>query len=385
MKTTKQWTDTYGVSFEQTETGVILCGVDKDSPFRGTSLQDYEIPEGVTEIGEHAFEGCNGLSSILIPSSVTKIGSCAFCGCEFLLSTINVVPEEFQKNEELSAHYSLSFIIPKSVKEIGDWAFKGCKVLNSVIIYPPTYRIGEHAFESCTALKSVTFVVSGFPIENYGLQIEDYAFYNCSLKKVVLPSKSTKIKEHSFDKNVAVTQEWKDTDNVFFVQDEKGITLVKAPFSLEFDEYGGIPFDESIDEYEIPEGVTRIEYDAFRNCENLTKVVIPDSVKEIGEYAFSGCISLSSISIPHLVTEIKECVFGNCEALENVIIPNSVKTIACYAFCDCKALSSVTIPESVKEIGEKAFWGCNLKSVTLPKTTEIEEDSFDEGVEIIRV
>ena len=76
MKTTKQWTDTYGVSFEQTETGVILCGVDKDSPFRGTSLQDYEIPEGVTEIGEHAFEGCNGLSSILIPSSVTKIGSC---------------------------------------------------------------------------------------------------------------------------------------------------------------------------------------------------------------------------------------------------------------------------------------------------------------------
>ncbi len=35
----------------------------------------------VTSIGQEAFEGCSGLTSISIPSSVTSIGSYAFSGC----------------------------------------------------------------------------------------------------------------------------------------------------------------------------------------------------------------------------------------------------------------------------------------------------------------
>ena len=39
---------------------------------------DVVIPEGVTSIGEHAFDNCRSLISVTIPNSVTSIGKYAF-------------------------------------------------------------------------------------------------------------------------------------------------------------------------------------------------------------------------------------------------------------------------------------------------------------------
>jgi hypothetical protein len=44
----------------------------------------YRIPDGVTSIGDYAFAGCTGLTSVTIPASVTSIGDWAFYNCDNL-------------------------------------------------------------------------------------------------------------------------------------------------------------------------------------------------------------------------------------------------------------------------------------------------------------
>lgn len=68
------------------------------------------IPNGVTAIGDRAFELCKGLITVTIPESVTSIGEEAFLACESLKS----------------------ITIPKSVTNIGDSAFNGCNNLTSI-------------------------------------------------------------------------------------------------------------------------------------------------------------------------------------------------------------------------------------------------------------
>ena len=95
---------------------------------------DVVIPDGVTGIGEEAFEACISLTSVTIPNSVTSIGEKTFSDCTSLTSVT----------------------IPNSVTSIGWGAFEYCSSLTSVTIPNSVTSIGESAFEYCSSLTSVT-------------------------------------------------------------------------------------------------------------------------------------------------------------------------------------------------------------------------------------
>ncbi len=135
----------------------------------------------------------------------------------------------------------------------------------------------------------------------------------------------------------------------------------------------------------IPDSITTIGSNAFKDCIDLTSVnFLPNSqLSSIGDYAFSNCISLTSITIPDSVTEIwhftfaycsaltsidfgensqlkriGRCAFHDCDSLTNFVIPNTVDQIEYNAFSYCDSLINVKIGEYLRSLDNQAFIGC---------------------------
>jgi hypothetical protein len=122
-------------------------------------------------------------------------------------------------------------------------------------------------------------------------------------------------------------------DGIFNWFDFEG-NYVKDPGVLKTLDWNCIPL--VITKCIIPNSITSIGHNSFRNCESLTSITIPDNVTSIGNNAFVGCKSLKSISIPNSVTNIGYNVFYNCTSLKEVIFKgrtlDEVKRIKYYPF-----------------------------------------------------
>ena len=85
----------------------------------------------------------------------------------------------------------------------------------------------------------------------------------------------------------------------------------------------------------IPNGVTTIENEAFKDNKSIQKVSIPNSVIAIGSNAFEGCSGLLEVSLPNGLKKIGYMTFSGCNSLESITIPASVDEIMFNAmYCD---------------------------------------------------
>ena len=146
------------------------------------------IDSGVTNIGNHAFNGCTNLTSVTIPSGVTQIGNFAFQNCKSLQSvTIPYGVTSIGGKAFYDCANLTSVTIPSGVTSIGSSAFQGCASLQSVTIPSSVTNIETCAFMNCKSLQSVTIP--------YGVtSIDGSAFQGCtSLQSVTIPSSVTRI------------------------------------------------------------------------------------------------------------------------------------------------------------------------------------------------
>ena len=118
----------------------------------GEEVKDLVIPNGVTSIGQSAFSGCSGLTSVTIPNSVTSIDNHVFSGCSVLTSVT----------------------IPNSVTSIGESAFSNCSGLTSVTIPSSVTSIGGSAFFGCH------FVKENF-VNNSSLSAEEEDYWSAGV------------------------------------------------------------------------------------------------------------------------------------------------------------------------------------------------------------
>ncbi len=199
--------------------------------YRGSAAR-VEVPEGITEIGEaaffgcdkleevslpeslervmfHAFYGCTALRSAALPASVTEIGDRAFYKCRSLQKLEVCLPEgagpetspliamggdvlggcdalhefagaAFEKDGCICIGSTLvryagearQLRIPAFACRIAGYAFSWCKSLQELVIPPHVKHIDDFGFANCVKLRSITF-------ESEALSFGHCVFFNC--------------------------------------------------------------------------------------------------------------------------------------------------------------------------------------------------------------
>ena len=325
------------------------------------SLTNITIPDSVTSIGRYAFDGCDSLQSITIPSSVISIGSDAFRYCDNL-TTVNIAdivawcnitwgtrdsnPLSYGNAKlYLDGKLTTNLILPDNVKQINNYAFTNCSSLTSISIPDSVSSIGIEAFWYCNNLTSVIIPES---VSEIGAR----AFYNCkSLKELTLSSQITEIKNETFYNCTSLSS-------------------IQIPDRVKIIGLSAFKNCSGLTEVILPEGLTKIRNSAFYECRNLYKINIPSSVVTMEDNAFVFCYNMQEVYIADLSAwvgidfetyDANPLHYGDAKLYLNntlvseLCIPNGVEKIGDYAFTSCTGFNNVVIPTSIKQIGVGAF------------------------------
>ena len=123
----------------------------------------------------------------------------------------------------------------------------------------------------------------------------------------------------------------------------------------------------SCSKIEIPDGVTEIAADCFKNKTFIKYVYMPDTVTILGSRCFYGCTSLQYVQFSNALQTINSSAFYNCKLLGGVILPDSVTYLGSYAFAFCDSLSRLVLSNALEEMSYGCFQGCvKLTAVEIP-------------------
>ena len=320
--------------------GITVIG---DRAFEGASQAEFTLPGSLKTIGESAFWNANGLKGLVLPEGLETIGEGAFAFCgqlqtvELPSTLTSIGARAFLGNNNLTAVKSKlasPLAIAESTFAYWDWDNENNKDIfskTSAVLYVP---IGtQEQYQSSTGWNMFAKIEEGFPFEHSDGTLK----YSCS------PSSKT----------------------ATVIQDEsyKTLTSVVIPATITVNE----------EDYQVAIGNS-----AFFRCEGLESVTISDGIKDIGNHAFEGAWGAQFTLSNSLVT-IGESAFCNANGITTLILPEGLMSIGEGAFAYCYQLQTVELPSTLTSIGARAFIGNrNLTTVKskLASPMEISESTF---------
>lgn len=277
--------------------------------FYGQSLSgSLIIPEGVKEIRERAFCGCENLSGNLsLPSTLVEIGSYAFGGCPFTC--------------ELS--------LPQNLKSIGDRAFYNCSGFYGNLILPEgLLKIEEEVFGKCSNL------TGDLKIPQNVKEIKLQAFFDCSRLngRLTLPDGLEYIGQCAFG------------DCKF----RGPLVLPSTLTSIVASAFWGNMFSG---ELKLPASLQELRGGAFGGCSRISGTIeIPENIIAIDGRTFWGCSSIEKLVLPSTMDVIKSGAFQDCFGLGSIVC-NAVNP----PYVESSAFDGVSKSNVVVEVPEASL------------------------------
>jgi hypothetical protein len=380
----------------------------------------------VTNIGQYAFDGCIGLTSVYcqstIPPTLTDNAFSVYSSCTLYIpcGTMEAYQNapgwgftNIQYDGDCSGQTSIvsdslmfsdnslsvvigyvpgitNVIIPSSVVHIKDSAFYYCPTLRTVTMSNTVTTIGKSAFEHCINLQQATLSESISVIDTHVLK-DCYA-----LAQVNIPENVIELKRECFQ-NCSTA-----------------LVHIELPSRLKRIEHGTFAGCRLIDTWRIPDSVTFIGEYAFLLNDNIEKLELGTSVDSICYQAFDWCYQLDTVLIrainpPYLSnfaisnqsTLHLYVPCGTMEAYQNAPEWSSFTNIQYDGDCSGQnqnipdsliyldtdprivigyitGLTNAIIPNTVTQIDNSAFYNCStLRTVTMSNSvTSIGPEAF---------
>ncbi len=257
--------DTYDMLFDVDYNGVLKgCKYD----FTNADISDGNYGNTITAIADNAFKKKSSIGSFILPDGITRIGNNAFEGCTNLQTTIpssvSIIGDSAFKD-----CYALNTQLPSSLTQLGASAFYCCRSMTSVSVPSAVTEIKNNTFHLCQELTNCNL----YP----GLtRIGDNAFMATKLSSILIPATVTEIGEMAFAGSYI--------EQIIFTGGGSLQKIGDYAFSLCSNLVGSV---------RIPSTVTQIGAHAFFFCKKLEVCTIPRNVSYVGANAFSSCEALT--------------------------------------------------------------------------------------------
>ncbi|MBQ6796004.1 MAG: leucine-rich repeat protein [Clostridia bacterium] len=339
-------------------------------------IRCVDIAEGITSVGDGAFNGCRNLGEIILPEGLTDVGMMAFYCCNAvtelkLPSTLKTIGDDAFNSSMIA-----ELVIPEGVTSIGAYAFGGAPTTKVTIPESVTY-IGEEAFGDGGYTECVILGAKG----SYA---EEYANENGYVFKGSVSAVSGTI-----------------GDSITWLLNEEGTLTISGTGPV--DDWGSdrkspwYEYRENIVEVIVEDGITSLGGYSFWYNTVLEKVTIPESVEYVDFYFIwneSNNITIKGATYSEAYNyannrgynfvstgfaERREVASGTCGEnvtyvldnygtltisgnsgitnysdwydyrtdIKDIVIESGVTSICSDAFTMCDELKSVTIPISV--------------------------------------
>ena len=316
----------------------------------GTTLKCYwgrdaqvHIPEGVTCIAARAFRGKRFITHVHLPASLTSIQEYAFASCTRLENI--QFPEGLQFIGKRAFHNCrlTTVTLPASLRILEDQAFAFCDYLHTARLPDTKFVLDPSTFLGCRHLEHLYIPASVY--------VDCKNPYLSTYRRTIIHCAANSTAHHFALRNDISYDTTLGPALPITGFDIRGTVLMgytgTAPIVL------------------IPDGVTAIADEVFKDNQTILKVYCPDSVTSLGVRAFLNCRQLRCVTLSKNITTIPRLAFDGCSNLQTIVLPSQLTSIEYGAFRGNR-LQCVTLPTSVRSIGEYAF-ACSyfLKEVHL--------------------
>ncbi len=284
----------------------------------GKADSSFSVPSSVKSIGQYAFFDNLYLKTLYIGRNVTAIYQNAICGLKNLENvTLPFIGMKENQSDELyrhstpafhdvfgegSSYYEYNGGVPENLKKISilggalyPETFQYCDSVEEIMLPDIPETIPEKCFIFCNKLQKITFLGSsrndtdGDLILPEGIKnIENDSFCGCkSFSSVTLPVSLMSIGNGAFAAS-GVEQFTVSSGNSCFSTDKWGVLYNKDQTALI--QY---PSGRQWPYYNVADTTTRIEMEAFSECENLVNLFVPATVTEMGSCTINDCPNLT--------------------------------------------------------------------------------------------